>query len=331
MKNKLLILIFLSIITADSTGGGLSFLNIAPTSKMNSLGNTMFSGLGDPSSILFNPANSWSISRYKFSVNNVWYNESLDAQVNHLFMSFKLKKSSQSLYSLGFIQYGVDNIEEYNNEADFQDYFSFSDLAFLLGYSYRTSNIYWGISSALISENFSNIDYDRTYFYQYDIGVSLVDFPITNTISFSSGISIKNVFNDKFESQNSMNNNNIIGTMMSYNSLNSNFTAKGYFDILFQKILDVYSGRFGFELGYNIKDIQTSLCLGYNDFRLTSLDTFSLLETNEYNSQLKWGIGIGLPFKNSMVQIFMGQAVPGKSIAMDSKFITITLTGNPKF
>ena len=50
---------------------------------------------------------------------------------------------------------------------------------------------------------------------------------------------------------------------MSYNSLNSNFTAIWYFDIIFQKILDVYSGRFGFELGYNIKDNEVKV-LGKN-------------------------------------------------------------------
>ena len=109
MKNKILILIFISFLVPNSTGGGLSFLNIAPTSKINSLGNTMFSGLGEPSSMLFNPANIWSFSKYKLSINNVWYNKNLDAQVSHLFMSFKLKESS---YSLGFVQYGVNKIEE---------------------------------------------------------------------------------------------------------------------------------------------------------------------------------------------------------------------------
>ena len=42
-------------------------------------------------------------------------------------------------------------------------------MALLLGYSHRTSNIYWGFSGALISENFSGIEYERTYFYQYEI------------------------------------------------------------------------------------------------------------------------------------------------------------------
>ena len=63
---------------SSTTGGGLSFLNIAATSKMNSLGNTMFSDLGNPSAILFNPANSWSSSKYKISFNNVNFNQSLD-------------------------------------------------------------------------------------------------------------------------------------------------------------------------------------------------------------------------------------------------------------
>ena len=63
----------------------------------------------------------------------------------------------------------------------------------------------------------------------------------------------------------------------------------------------------------------------------TSSCNWNLNETNEYNSQLKWGIGVGLPLKNNMIQIFMGQSLPGKSIAMDSKFITITLTGRSKF
>ena len=71
---------------SSTTGGGLSFLNIAATSKMNSLGNTMFSDLGNPSAILFNPANSWSSSKYKVSFNNVWFNQSLDASINQMFL-----------------------------------------------------------------------------------------------------------------------------------------------------------------------------------------------------------------------------------------------------
>ena len=43
--------------------------------------------------MLLNPANTWNQSSYKFSVNNVSYNPNLDIQLNHLFVSFKSKKS----------------------------------------------------------------------------------------------------------------------------------------------------------------------------------------------------------------------------------------------
>ena len=62
-----------------------------------------------------------------------------------------------------------------------------------------------------------------------------------------------------------MNSNNIIGTMLSYNR--NNFIYRGYFDVLFQKILDVYSGRFGSEFQYNFNNgFGGALYLGYNDF-----------------------------------------------------------------
>ena len=72
-KNNIFIIIIISFLcsngNATTTGGGLSFLNIATTAKMNSLGNTMFSELGSPSAIILNPANSWSSSNYKVSFN----------------------------------------------------------------------------------------------------------------------------------------------------------------------------------------------------------------------------------------------------------------------
>ncbi len=328
MRNNIFIAIIICFLCSSAnsatTGGGLSFLNIAATAKMNSLGNTMFSELGSPSAIILNPSNSWSSSNYKLSFNNIWFNQHLDAKINHMFLGFKRK---QSQFSLGLIQYGVKDIEGYDEYGYFNDYFDFSDLAFILGYSYRVSNIYWGISTALISENFSNIGYDKTYFYQYDIGFSYTKIPL-KLIDLSIGVSMKNVFDQNFKIQNSMNSNNIIGSMVSFNI--KDFVYKGYFDVLFQKILGVYSGRFGSELQYNYKGLGGALYLGYNDFRFTSLDIFSLSETNQYNSQLKWGIGIDIPIKERLFSIVYGQSLPGKETRMDSQFMTITITKHTK-
>jgi len=328
MKNNIFIIIIISFLCANgnaaTTGGGLSFLNIAATAKMNSLGNTMFSELGSPSAIILNPSNSWSTSNYKVSFNNIWFNQNLDAQINHIFLG---KRYKQSQLSLGIIQYGVKDIEGYDEYGYFNDYFDFSDLALMIGYSYRISNIYWGISTALISENFSNISYDRTYFYQYDIGFSYTRIPIKG-LDFSVGVSMKNIFDQDFNLQNSMNSNNIIGSMIAFNG--EKFIYKGYFDVLFQKILGVYSGRFGSEFQYNHKGFTGSLYLGYNDFRFTSLDIFSLSETNQYNSQFKWGVGFNIPIQNRLLGIVYGQSLPGKETRMDSRFMTITITKHSK-
>ena len=317
-------------------------MNVSSTSRMNSLGNTMFSDFSNPSSILLNPANAWNQSNYKFSINNAWYDPLLDIQLNHLFLSLKLK---ESLLSLGFVHYGIKDIESYDQSAHFNGYFSFSDLAFLLGYSHRTSNIYWGISGALISENFSGIEYERTYFYQYDIGMSIVDFPITNTIDVSSGFSMKNVFDQDFNYQNTANSNNIIGTMVKYSSRRSNLIIKSYFDFLFQKSIDVNTGRFGLEIGYGIntkskpnkkgvskyKTYSVSLCLGYNDFRFVPLDTFTLQETNEYNGQLKYGIGLTFPFYGNIVDVFGGQSFSSTKNPLSSQFMTISFSKKKKY
>lgn len=321
MKSKIVILIvsiFFVQISAN-TGGGLSFLNIASSGKMNALGNTMFSDLGSPSATLLNPANTWSTINQNISFNTVIFNQALDAQINHMFLGFKIKNSQ---LTIGSVKYGISNIESYDQEGVFQQYFDFSDLAFILGFSYRVSNIYWGLSTSLITENFSNVGYERTYFYQYDIGFSYTNIPL-KIIDFSLGASMKNVFDSKFNLINSMNSNNILGTMITYN--NRNFAYKGYFDVLFQKILGVYSGRFGSEFQYNYKNYLTSLYLGYNDFRFTPLDVFSLSETNQYNSQLKWGIGFKIPLNTWSFNFVYAQSLPGKDTRMDSKFMTISI------
>ena len=327
MKNKFQILILITILFADNdsqTGGGLSFLNISTTAKMNALGNTMFSELGSPSALILNPANTWNLSKRKFSFNTVIFNQSLDAQINHMFLGFKINNSQ---VTLGTVQYGVKEIESYSEEGVFEQYFDFSDLALSLGYSYRISNIYWGLSTSLISENFTNMNYERTFFYQYDIGFSYTKIPL-RIIDFSIGASMKNVFDKDFNLISSMNSNNIIGSMVTFNA--NNFSYKGYFDILFQKILGVYSGRFGSEFQYNYYGYLGSFYLGYNDFRFNALDIFSLSETNQYNSQLKWGVGINIPVRDLIFNIVYSQSIPGKETRMDSKFMTISLTKNKK-
>jgi len=342
MRNKVIILLFLSISIANTVGGGLAFLNVPGTARTSSLGNTMFSDLSNPSSILINPANTWSQSSYKFSLNNVLYNPELDIQLSHLFLSLKLKEST---FVLGFVQHGIDNIESYTDQAVFDGYLTFSDLAFLMGYSYRTTNINWGLSTAIISENFSNIDYEASYFYQYDVGMSIVKVPITNNIDISSGITIKNVVDSEFKSQNSANSNNIIGTMVSYAAVSSPLRINSYFDFLFQKTIDVYTGRFGFELSYDFnvkskpdnfgnvryKPYGISVCLGYNDFRFTTLDTFDLQQTNEYNSQLKYGLGITIPLLGYKVDIFGGQTFDGNNNPLKSKFMSIYFSKNNRY
>ena len=342
MRNKIFILLFLSLSIANTVGGGLAFLNIPGTARMNSLGNTMFSDISNPSSILINPANTWHQSSYKFSLNNVAYNPELDIQLSHLFMSFKLRKSS---FTLGFIQHGIDNIERYTDDAIFDGYLTFSDMAFLIGYCYRTGNINWGFSTSIISENFSNIDYETTYFYQYDVGMSIVKVPITNNIDVSSGITIKNVIDSEFKSQNSANSNNILGTMISYASVGSPLRISSYFDFLFQKTIDVYTGRFGIKLSYDInvktkpdrignvkyKPYGLSICLWYNDFRFTSLDNFDLQQTNEYNSQLKYGLGITIPLLGYKVDIFGGQTFDGNNNPLKSKFMSIYFSKNKRY
>ena len=341
MKNKIIILIFISFVLSQ-TGGGLSFMNIAGSSRMNALGNTMFSDFSNPTSLLLNPANTWSQTNYKISINNAWYDPVLDIQLSHIFLSFKIK---ESLFSFGFIEHGVKNIESYSNEAVFEGFFNFSDIAFLLGYSHRTSNVFWGFSGAVISENFTNIDYERSYYYQYDIGVSLVDLQLTNSINLSSGFSMKNIFDKDFNYKNTANSNNIMGSVISYSSSKSNLIINSYFDFLFQKTLDVNTGRFGLEIGYgynrkskpdskNIskyKSYELSLCFGYNDFRFLPLDSFSLQETNQYNSQLKYGIGLKFPFYGNTVDIFGGQSIATTENPLSSKFMTISFSKRKRY
>ena len=125
--------------------------------------------------------------------------------------------------------------------------------------------------------------------------------------------------------------------MLSYSSSNSPIKIKSYFDFLFQKSMDIYTGRLWFEVSYNFNiksnpdklgkvkynPYGISLCFGYNDFRFTTLDVFDLQETNEYNSQFKYGVGITVPLLSYKVDIFVGQTFDGNSNPLKSKFMSI--------
>ena len=70
---------------------------------------------------------------------------------------------------------------------------------------------------------------------------------------------------------------------------------------------------------------------GYNDFRFTALDNFDLQKTNEYNSQLKYGIGITIPLLGHRVDIFGGYNFDTNTNPLKAKFMSINFSKDNKF
>ncbi len=134
---SLIFYLFLCPTYGTESAGGLSFLNIPASSLSTSLGNTITSDMGSPSAMLQNPANIWQYPRWSFIFNYKSQDSDLGSKYMNTFIGFRHKQWS---ISAGVISYGVDDIEEYDNEAHFVNYFDFSNYAIPVGISLKTSH-----------------------------------------------------------------------------------------------------------------------------------------------------------------------------------------------
>jgi len=175
---------------ASETEGGLSFLNIPATAKSSLLGNTLTSGLYSPGSLFQNPANIWNSAPYRMTY-TIRRKNLIDSGYQSFFATLWPRKLSNIVFGVGYVDYSVDKIEEYDINNIFIDYFDWHDRCVGIGLSARSMGILWGVGGNYI---FRSTSYDASFTETYsniDLGLTLENIKIKN-VNLSISYVLKN-------------------------------------------------------------------------------------------------------------------------------------------
>ncbi|MAS81744.1 MAG: hypothetical protein CMF45_03560 [Legionellales bacterium] len=182
-------IILFSFFNAENLDADISYIDLPTSSLSSTLGNTLMSDMGNPGSLFLNPANIWDNRKVvnkglfqspSFNINkhgsfNNGLENSYGADITSIFSTLKFHKSF--IVGGGILNYEVKNLEEYDEQANFIDYFKYSNIMWGIGFAGKTSIIQWGVSAGKSSSNFSISD-SSNEFGICNVGISIIEIPI---------------------------------------------------------------------------------------------------------------------------------------------------------
>ncbi len=256
--------------------------------------------MGSPSAILQNPANIWQYPRLTLTVNTRKQNNNdLGSKYFNIFSGFRHKQWS---FSLGVISYGIDNIEQYDNEASFVNHFDFSNYAIPIGVSWRTSRVLWGIGTNLIRQDFTKLGYGNESFVGFDVGVSVIDFfPKYDKLNITMSYVNKMIYSrDKKSLVNTALGNSVFGFKVGAWDL-----LAFHMDIVINSGTDIKNMRLGGQAYWSGKNVKLALNAGYNKVPIGSPNEINYSEYSKYSGKKSLGGFIEFPIpraNNASVQ-----------------------------
>ena len=222
------------------------------------------------------------------------------------FMGFK---RGQSTISLGYVYYKINQIEEYDSDANYLGEFMYLNNAIMLGYAKRVSNLVLGVGANVIYENFSGLGSwaKPNIFYGFDFGFTFLDLKFGKNFQMTTGGVMKSVFNDSLKIEQSANSYSALFAKLStiaYAFNKNNKIYVNYFgDIVFLKALGRYNLNLGMQTDFAIRKSNLRFNIGaanitipINDYSESDTD---YLQTSYYNRKISLGIGVDLPIRNS--------------------------------
>lgn len=182
-------IIFFSFFNGENLDADISYIDLPTSSLSSTLGNTLMSDVGNPGSLFLNPANIWDnrkvankgwLKSPSFNINkhgsfNNGLENSYGADITSIFSTLKIHKSF--IIGGGILNYEVKNLEEYDEQANFIDYFKYSNIMWGVGFAGKTSIIQWGASAGKSSSDFS-ISNNNNEFTICNVGISIIEIPI---------------------------------------------------------------------------------------------------------------------------------------------------------
>jgi len=325
MKIIFIYLITFPMIIFGDESGGLSFLNIPTSGNSASLGNTITADLYRPTSLLQNPANIWQNSQHTFSISN----RSAITQTNYLNGFYGLKIRDLT-FCLGVVKYGVNKIEEYDTEANFLGYFNFQNWAIALGTSMRISGMLFGIGVSHITQDFTQISYNKENFMGLDIGVTVLDLLYRNnnvdlTVSYVNKI----MFGiPGFKQVSSATSNNILGIKALFRQ---NFISLSIFsDLLINPNSKMVNIRAGLQPQINFKNnvlTKAGINIGINKLPLYWIDDDIINDDFiEYSRKLSIGGYLEIILPVIKQNILINYAYEQHKVLPGSQYVSIQLS-----
>ena len=294
-------------------GGSFSFANIPTSAFSLSLGNTVTSGLGLPSSLQQNPANLWHSG--KLNVDFTHFKDPFDAEFTSVFGSFGSNRYFQKYrFGLGVIIHQITGIEFYDEQANFLADSKNKNIGIYSGISRRISNYYIGTGITYLSSNFTNIpesgnsNYNpfEMYYVFSNIGIGINEIPLESSKQITLALNIVS----KIPISASQGYFTEISTAVDGSTVGIKFSKKPDLVLVsqyeFQYKLDFHLD-FSFHKhdDYTRKFIRTGLGLGvyYQDYifqlnggikDITIFEDFKFDIVEKYNIKYTYGIFIGM-------------------------------------
>ena len=186
IKNLIFILSTLSLaFSQDKIGtSAANFLGIPMGSKATALGGAFTSISSDPSSIFYNPASISRIERNRLTLNNTnWF---LDSKILFISGNYHINKNISVGSFLINLDYGDEEITDFNNQEGAGTYWSANDLAFGSALSFNLTNEFSiGTTLKYINQRIHN---ETANSIATDIGI----YYLSELKKFSMGFSISN-------------------------------------------------------------------------------------------------------------------------------------------
>ena len=257
----------LSILFSSGVGGSNAFLNIAPSAHINGNGNTLLSGSGLPSGLLYSPANIWNESSLVVepSYRAFRYQDTSIDEYYSVFISKRLKRKLKSfVLGFGYIEYGVDDIYGYDSYANYEGSFSYGNKAVVIGLSQRvpSTNIIYGASFGMVQGGFQgNIDsHSSSSAHSFvRIGFRVSDIYIKRIGYIHPSVSINSVFDNSepLEDAATADNTTRLGLGISRSIIDGFAVVKVDFDFKTHNTFSISQERPKAGIGISVNDINT--------------------------------------------------------------------------
>ena len=186
MKKIFYFILFISLLPAQDKVGtsAANFLGITMGSKASSLGGSVSSLKSDASSFFYNPASISISKKNQFSLNNTdWF---LDSKILFFAGNYKINNSATIGAYIINLNYGKEEITDFENQNGSDLYWTANDLAIASGLSLKLTNQFSiGSSIKFISQRIHN---ESATSLATDIGIMYSSEPQ----KFNMGFSISN-------------------------------------------------------------------------------------------------------------------------------------------